>query len=121
MLTLAEIELRCKATGWVHPALPLGQVEQCFELPAVDRFGQGGVALEHHLDAAIVGQITTDYNGQRPRSQGMDIVEELGATTVGDPSLVGRALRRAIPWAVVTGVLISAATIALSFIVGSEH
>jgi lactate permease len=42
----------------------------------------------------------------------------LGATTVGDPSLVGGVLRRAIPWAVVTGLLISAATIALSVAIG---
>lgn len=42
----------------------------------------------------------------------------LGATTVGDPSLVGGVLRRAIPWAVATGLLISAATIALSVVFG---
>ena len=42
----------------------------------------------------------------------------LGATTVGDPSLVGGVLRRAIPWAVVTGLLISLATVALWAIVG---
>jgi lactate permease len=42
----------------------------------------------------------------------------LGATTVGDPSLVGGVLRRAIPWAIVTGLLISVATIALSVFLG---
>jgi lactate permease len=42
----------------------------------------------------------------------------LGATTVGDPSLVGDVLRRAIPWAVVAGLLISAATLALSLLMG---
>ena len=42
----------------------------------------------------------------------------LGATTVGDPSLVGGVLRRAIPWAIVTGLLISLATVALSILAG---
>jgi lactate permease len=42
----------------------------------------------------------------------------LGATTVGDPSLVGGVLRRAIPWAVTTGLLISLATIGLSMFLG---
>jgi lactate permease len=37
----------------------------------------------------------------------------LGATTVGDPSLVGGVMRRAIPWAIVTGLLISLATLGL--------
>jgi lactate permease len=37
----------------------------------------------------------------------------LGATTVGDPSLVGGVLRRAIPWAIATGLLISSATVGL--------
>lgn len=37
----------------------------------------------------------------------------LGATTVGDPSLVGGVLRRAIPWALVTGLLVSLATLGL--------
>lgn len=42
----------------------------------------------------------------------------LGATTVGDASLVGGVLRRAIPWALVAGLLIAGATIALSAVVG---
>ncbi len=37
----------------------------------------------------------------------------LGATTVGDPSLVGGVMRLAIPWAIVTGLLISLATLGL--------
>lgn len=45
----------------------------------------------------------------------------LGATTVGKPSLVGDVLRRAIPWALVTGVLVSVATIALSFVMGEAR
>ena len=40
----------------------------------------------------------------------------LGATTVGDPSLVGAVLRRAIPWAIVTGLLISLATVGLAML-----
>jgi lactate permease len=43
----------------------------------------------------------------------------LGATTVGEPSLVGAVLRRAIPWAIVTGVLISLATIVIARAFGS--
>lgn len=42
----------------------------------------------------------------------------LGATAVGDPKLVGGVLRRAIPWAVLTGLAISVATVILSFVVG---
>lgn len=42
----------------------------------------------------------------------------LGATAVGDPSLVGGVLRRAIPWTLATGLLISLATVGLSFVVG---
>jgi len=42
----------------------------------------------------------------------------LGATTVRDPSLMGGVLRLAIPWAVVTGLLISFATVLLSGILG---
>jgi lactate permease len=38
----------------------------------------------------------------------------LGATTVGKPDLVGAVLRRAIPWALGTGLLISLATIGLA-------
>lgn len=37
----------------------------------------------------------------------------LGATTVGKPDLVGAILRRAVPWALITGLLISLATVAL--------
>ncbi|MGD9617928.1 MAG: L-lactate permease [Alphaproteobacteria bacterium] len=44
----------------------------------------------------------------------------LGATTVGDPSLVGGVLRRAIPWAIVTGLLISLATVGLSVFLGAD-
>jgi hypothetical protein len=44
----------------------------------------------------------------------------LGATTVGDPSLVGGILRRAIPWAIVTGLIISLATIGLSMLAGQR-
>jgi lactate permease len=42
----------------------------------------------------------------------------LGATTVGNPSLVGGVLRRAIPWAIVTGLIISFATIGLLLLIG---
>lgn len=41
----------------------------------------------------------------------------LGATTVGNPALVGAVLQRAIPWAIATGLLISAMTIALAALV----
>lgn len=44
----------------------------------------------------------------------------LGATTVGDPSLVGAVLRRAIPWALVTGLLIAVATVMLAGVAGNE-
>lgn len=44
----------------------------------------------------------------------------LGATTVGDPSLVGGVLRLAIPWAVATGLLISLATLGLAALLGGS-
>lgn len=43
----------------------------------------------------------------------------MGATTVGDPSLLGGILRRAIPWALLTGVLVSLATLGLWTVMGS--
>jgi len=42
----------------------------------------------------------------------------LGATTEGDPSLVGGVLRKGILWALATGLLISLATVALSVFLG---
>jgi lactate permease len=42
----------------------------------------------------------------------------LGATAVGDPGLVGAVLRRAIPWALIAGVLTSLATLGLAVTLG---
>lgn len=42
----------------------------------------------------------------------------LGATTVREPTLVGGVLRQAIPWAVMTGLLISLATVLLFGLLG---
>ena len=42
----------------------------------------------------------------------------LGATAVRDPNLVGPVLRRAIPWAVLCGGLISLATVGLALVLG---
>jgi hypothetical protein len=42
----------------------------------------------------------------------------VGATAVGDPSQVGGVLRRAIPWAILTGLLISLTTISLYAFLG---
>lgn len=44
----------------------------------------------------------------------------LGATTVGDPSLVGGLLRKAVPWAIGTGLLISLATLGLYLFAGTR-
>lgn len=44
----------------------------------------------------------------------------MGATTVGKPDAVGEILRRAIPWALATGVLISAATVLLALAGGGQ-
>ncbi|HRO88461.1 MAG TPA: L-lactate permease [Chiayiivirga sp.] len=43
----------------------------------------------------------------------------LGATTVGHPSMVGALLRKAVPWAIGTGLLISLATVALYLFAGT--
>lgn len=59
------------------------------------------LALSAHVAGAAVGNAISPSDAL------------LGATTVGHPNVVGDVLRRAIPWAVVTGILISLATLSL--------
>ena len=68
-----------------------------------------GLSVELVLAAQVAGGATG--NAISPS----DIL--LGATVVGEPSLVGPVLRLAIPWAIVTALLISIATVLLSCVV----